>query len=155
QTVTVSSPLMTSAMSTVTVTPAVTRFAIDAPTTTTAGDTFNVTVTALDSLGGVGTGYTSTIHFSSSDVQAGLPADYTFAPAAAGVHTFTVTLKSAGSKFLGVSEVAGTINGGVLVNVAPAAVDHLTLAGSGGAIGVARPIAIVASDIYSNIVTGY
>ena len=59
-----------------------------------------MTVTAIDPLGGVGTGYTSTIHFSSSDVQAGLPADYTFTAADAGVHTFTVTLKTAGSQFL-------------------------------------------------------
>ena len=155
QTVTVASPLMTSATTTVTVTPAVTKLAISAPTATTAGDTFNVTVTALDSLGGVGTGYTSTIHFSSSDVQAGLPADYTFTPADAGVHTFTVTLKTAGSEFLSATEVGGTITGGAFVNVTPAAASSLTLAGGGGSIGVARPITIVARDVYGNFATGY
>jgi hypothetical protein len=155
QTVTVASPLMTSATSSVTVTPAVSKLAISASTATTAGDAFDVTVTALDSLGGVGTGYTSTIHFSSSDVQAGLPGDYTFTSADAGVHTFTVTLKSAGSKFLSATEVGGTVTGGTFVNVTPAAAAGLTLAGSGGSIGVARPITIVARDIYGNFVTGY
>lgn len=155
QTVTVASPMMTSSTTTVTVTPAVSRFAVSAPAATTAGDAFNVTVTAIDQLGGVGTGYTSTIHFSSSDVQAGLPADYTFTSADAGVHTFTVTLKSAGSKFLGASEVGGTVNGGSTVNVAPAAISNLALAGGSGAIGVARPITIVAHDVYGNVVPSY
>lgn len=155
QTVTVASPSMASSTSTVTVTPAVNRFAIGAPTASTAGDTFNVTVTAIDQLGGVGTGYSSTIHFSSSDLQAGLPADYTFTSADAGVHTFNVTLKTAGSKFLSATEVGSTITGGSFINVSPAAVSGLTLAGSGGSIGVARPITIVARDIYGNVATDY
>jgi hypothetical protein len=155
QTVTVASPLMTPSTSTVTVTPAVSKLALSVPTATTAGDTFNVTVTALDSLGGVGTGYTSTIHFSSSDVKAGLPADYTFTSADAGFHVFTVTLETAGAQGIKVSEVGGTITGGASVNVAPAAVSGFTLAGSGGAIGVARPITIVARDVYGNVTPSY
>jgi hypothetical protein len=155
QTVTVSSPLMASFTSTVNVTPAVSRFGISAPTASNAGDTFNVTVTVIDSLGGVGAGYTSTVHFSSSDVQAGLPSNYTFTAADAGVHTFSVTLKSAGSIFLSASEVGGSVTGGSFVNVAPAAVSGLTLAGAGGSIGVARPITVVATDTYGNIVPGY
>jgi hypothetical protein len=155
ETVTVAAPRMTASSSTVFVTPAVSKLGISAPTASTAGDTFNVTVTAIDQLGGVGTGYTSTIHFTSSDAQAGLPADYTFTPADAGVHTFTVTLKSAGSKFLSATEVGGTVTGGAFVNVTPAAVSGFTLAGSGGAIGVARPITIVAQDAFGNFTTGY
>lgn len=155
ETVTVASPLMTSSTSTVFVTPAVSKLAISAPTATTAGDTFNVTVTAIDQLGGVGTGYTSTIHFTSSDSQAGLPADYSFTSADAGVHTFTVGLKTAGSKFLSATEVGGTVTGGTFVSVSPAAVSGLSLAGAGGSIGIARPITIVARDSYGNFVTGY
>ena len=155
QTVTVASPLMTSATTSVTVTPAVSKLDISAPTASTAGDTFSLTVTALDSLGGVATGYTSTIHFSTADAQAGLPADYTFTSADAGVHTFTVTLKTAGSTFLSATEVGSSVTGGSFVNVSPAAVSGFTLAGSGGSIGVARPITIVARDRYGNFVTGY
>ena len=134
---------------------AVTSFAVSAPAATTAGDTFSVTVSALDALGDVATGYSSTIHFTSSDAQAGLPADYTFTPDDAGVHTFTVTLKSAGSRFVGATEVGGTITGGANVDVTP------------GAAAVVRPGRrrrghrrrpaghVVARDVYGNIATGY
>ncbi|MFO0953221.1 MAG: hypothetical protein U0835_19110 [Isosphaeraceae bacterium] len=67
------------------------------PATLAAGSTYSVTVSALDAVEAVGTGYTGTIHFSSSDVQAGLPADYTFTADDAGVHTFNVTLRTAGA----------------------------------------------------------
>ena len=52
---------------------------------------------------------------------------------------------------LSVNEVGGTINGGSFVNVSPAAVSGLALAGSGGSIGVARSLAIVARDTYGNV----
>ncbi|MCE9560778.1 MAG: VCBS repeat-containing protein [Planctomycetes bacterium] len=155
QSVTVAAPFMTAATSTVTVTPAVTRFALGVPAAATAGDTLTVTVTALDSLGNVGTGYTSSVHFSSSDLLAGLPADYTFTPDDAGVHTFTVTMKSAGADWLAANEVGGTISGGSFVDVAAAATTNFTLAGGGGAIGVARPITVIARDDYGNLTTSY
>jgi hypothetical protein len=155
QTVTVASPMMTSSTSTVTVTPAVTKFDIAVPTATTAGATFNVTVSALDSLGNVGTGYTSRIHFSSSDLRAGLPPDYTFTSADAGAHTFSVTLKTAGSILLSATEIGGSARGDSFVNVSPAAVSSFTLAGNSGSIGIARPITIVAREIYGNVATSY
>lgn len=155
QTVTVSSPLMQPSTSTVTVTPAVSKFAFNAPAGINAGDSFTFTVTAIDQLGAVGTSYTSTIHFTSADFLAGLPADYTFTAADAGVHTFTATLKTAGSIFLGASEVNGSAAGGTSVNVSPLAAVDLTLAGAGGAIGVARPVTVVARDPYGNIDTSY
>ncbi len=155
QTVTVAAPMMTPTTSSVLVTPAVTSFAVSAPAAAPAGDTFDVTVTAVDSLGGVGTNYTSTVHFSSSDGQAGLPADYTFTAADAGVHTFQVTLKSAGSRFVSVTEVGGTATGGSFVNVAPQAATTLALAGGGGSIGFARPVTVVARDPYGNTDTSY
>ena len=37
-----------------------------------------MTVTAVDAYGNVATGYTGTVHFTSSDGQAVLPANYTF-----------------------------------------------------------------------------
>ena len=49
----------------------------------------NVTVTAQDAYGNTATGYTGTVHFTSSDGQAVLPADYTFAAGDNGTHTFT------------------------------------------------------------------
>lgn len=59
-----------------------------------------------------------TIHFSSSDTHAGLPADYTFTPDDNGTHTFTVTLNSIGSQDITVSDVAiPTITGSASVIV--------------------------------------
>src|SRR5439155_25216659 len=70
------------------------------PSPTTAGVAGNFTVTAEDGSGKVATGYTGTIHFTSSDPQAVLPSDYTFTGADAGQHTFCATLKTAGSRCL-------------------------------------------------------
>ncbi len=60
---------------------------------TTAGAAHNVTVTAYDAFGNTATGYTGTVHFTSSDIQAVLPANYTFTGGDAGVHVFSVTLE--------------------------------------------------------------
>ena len=62
---------------------------------TTAGDTHAFTVTALDDRGNVAPDYAGTVHFSSSDSAATLPADYTFTPADSGVHVFAATLTTA------------------------------------------------------------
>src|SRR5205823_1104246 len=71
------------------------------PGTVTAGDTNLVSVTAFDVFGNQAKGvnaYTGTVHFSSDDTQAGLPANYTFLVADDGTQTFSVTLKTAGSR---------------------------------------------------------
>ena len=65
---------------------------------------------------------TGTVHFSSSDIQAGLPAsDYTFANSDHGVHVFTnsVTLKTvgAGSQTVTVSDAANGLSNSAGVNV--------------------------------------
>src|SRR5262249_33143778 len=67
---------------------------------TTAGGIDNVTIAAQDSYGNVAAGYTGTVHFRSSDPQAGSPADYTFTGADAGVHAFAVVLKTAAAETL-------------------------------------------------------
>ena len=64
----------------------------------TAGTAGNLTVTAKDVYGNTATGYLGTIRFTSTDSKAVLPADYTFTAADAGTHTFSITLKTAGSQ---------------------------------------------------------
>ncbi len=71
---------------------------VSVPSTATAGTSFSFTVTADTSGGAVDTGYTGTIHFTSTDGQAALPGNYTFTAADKGSHTFTVTLKTAGTE---------------------------------------------------------
>src|SRR6185437_11915762 len=73
---------------------------------TTAGAAQSFTVTVKDAFGNFATGYTGTVAFGSSDVQAGLPASYTFTAADAGVHTFTATLKTAGTQSVTVKDAA-------------------------------------------------
>ncbi len=74
------------------------KLVLAAPTAETAGTSFSLTVTAQNSSGATDTGYLGTIQFTSSDVQAGLPANFTFTAADDGTYTFTVTLKTAGSQ---------------------------------------------------------
>src|SRR5207247_1972094 len=71
-------------------TPAATHFKISAPTASTAGAAFTVTVTALDANNNTVTNYGGTVHFSSSDSAASLPVNYTFTSTDAGVHAFSV-----------------------------------------------------------------
>jgi hypothetical protein len=155
QTVKASAPNMAMGTASVLVTGQVTALTFSAPAATNAGDTVNVTVSALDTTGAPATGYTSQVHFTSSDALAGLPADYTFTPDDGGTHTFAVTLKTAGSMFVKATEVGGTITGGATVTVAPLAATNFVLAGGAGAIGFVRPVTIVARDAYGNTATGY
>ena len=76
------------------------------PSPIQAGVAGNFTVTALDAFGNIATGYGGTIHFTSSDGQAVLPANYTFTAGDGGVHTFSATLKTAGSQSLIATDTA-------------------------------------------------
>ncbi len=88
-----------------------THLAISAPASVGGGTPFSVTVTAPSASNGTATGYTGTVHFTSSDGQAVLPADYTFTAGDAGVHTFTgVVLKTYGSQTV---TAADTANGSI------------------------------------------
>ncbi len=155
QTVTASAPFMTPATVTVAVTGKVTNLNFTAPSASNAGDSFNLTVSAVDVLGVVNTAYTSMVHFSSSDSLAGLPADYTFTAADAGVHTFTVTLKRSGAQSITAQEVGGTISGSATVTVSPLAAQSLALAIASGPIGFFRQLSVVAQDPYGNVATSY
>src|SRR5262249_35114600 len=56
------------------------------PSPTTAGVAGSFTVTALNADGTTASGYTGTVHFTSSDPQATLPSAYVFTAADAGSH---------------------------------------------------------------------
>ena len=61
---------------------------------TTDDTAHTITITAMNPNGTVATGYTGTVALTSSDAQAGLPADYTFTTENKGVQSFTVSLCS-------------------------------------------------------------
>jgi hypothetical protein len=86
-------------------------FRLSAPQTALAGTTFTVTVTALDENGQQDTGYRGTIHLTSSDGSAVLPAEYTFTAGDNGEHAFQATLKSFGSQSITGIDTTGSITG--------------------------------------------
>jgi hypothetical protein len=129
------------------------------PSPTLAGVAHTFTVTAQDSSGNTVTAYTGTVHFTCSDLQAGLPANYTFTATDAGQHTFSAILKTAGSQSLTATDTAtGTITGsqtGITVN--PAAAASFVVAGYPSSItaGTSHILTVTASDQFGNIATGY
>src|SRR5262249_29358688 len=125
------------------------------PTLVTAGKTFALTVTALDSSGRVDCRYNRTVTLGSSDPRFIPPTAYTFTPADMGSHTFFLTLKTGGPQTLNASDsrIAGTSG---FVSVLPAAPDHLVFPQSPLASIVATPIpslVIQLLDPFSNIST--
>ena len=95
-----------------------------------AGSSFSVTVTALDQFGNTVTNYAGTVHFTSSDAQAVLPANSGLTN---GVGSFSVTLRTAGSQTVTATDtVTSSITGSATI---------IVTAASGGAIhfGVSAP----------------
>src|SRR5205807_1037629 len=75
------------------------------PTATTAGVTHSFTLTAKDVFGNIATGYTGSVALTSSDAQGVfVPANYTFVAADAGVHSFSATLKTAGTQSISAAD---------------------------------------------------
>ena len=92
-----------------------------------AGASLSYSVTALDAFNNIVTGYTGTIHFTSTDGVAVLPGDYTFVAGDAGTYSFGVTLVTAGSRGLTVTDTGNSsINGSGSVLVAPTAATHFS-----------------------------
>jgi hypothetical protein len=139
---------------------AASHFTVSTPNSGMAGSPFSVTLIAFDPYNNIVTGYTGTVHFSSTDGQASLPSNYTFTSADAGVHTFSngVTLKTAGSQSIAVADISNTaITGNATVAVSPAAASTLIVSGfpSTTTAGVAHSVTVTAKDAYGNIASGY
>jgi hypothetical protein len=141
----------------ITVNPAATsQFVVTGfPSLVTAGVAGTFTVTAEDAYGNVTPAYSGTVHFTSSDPQAVLPANATLSN---GTGTFSATLKTAGTQSLTATDTANTtITGsesGITVN--PGAATHFGLAGpSSVSAGTAFSLTETALDAYGNVATGY
>jgi hypothetical protein len=135
-----------------------THFVLSLPSGVTAGDETSLTVTAADSTGATVSRYAGTIHFTSSDAGAALPADYTFTSADAGSHTFTVKLTTAGSQTISATDsvltgLTGTSEATIVSPGQPSALAVLStsLATPGAPISVT----VTATDAYGNVTTGY
>jgi ELWxxDGT repeat protein len=128
------------------------------PATTTAGSAGSVTITAKNANGTTNTGYRGTVHFTSSDPQANVPADYTFTAADNGVHTFTAKLKTAGYQSITATDTqAPGMDGESIILVNAAAASTMTVGGFPftTTAGVAGNVTVTLKDIYGNIASGY
>lgn len=93
--------------------------AVAAPSTIPAGMTFTFSVTAKNPSGNkdVDTAYVGTVQFTSSDPNAVLPADFTFAPANQGSASFSATLNTAGSQTItATGTFSGSASGTIVVS---------------------------------------
>jgi hypothetical protein len=125
------------------------------PSPQTAGITGGFTVTAKDAFGNTATGYGGTVHFTSSDGQASLPANSTLS---GGSGSFGATLKTAGTQSITATDtVTSSITGtqsGITVNAASA--NHLVVsAPASSTSGVAFSITVTAQDAFNNTATTY
>jgi hypothetical protein len=125
------------------------------PTSVTAGTSGSITVTALNADGSLSTGYSGTVHFTSSDPQAVLPPDSTLTN---GAGTFSVTLKTAGTQSITASD---TVNAGMTgsesgLSVTAAAATRLVITGpSSVPTNTSFSVTVTAVDAYGNTATGY
>jgi hypothetical protein len=105
---------------------AATHFVVTAASSATAGGPLGVFVTAEDQFNNVAASYGGTVHFTSSDSQAALPADTTLT---AGTGFFAAVLKTAGSQTISaVDTIAGTTTGSSgPIAVAAAAANHFAV----------------------------
>jgi hypothetical protein len=123
------------------------------PNPYTAGTTA-VAVTVVDIYGNRASGYTGTIHFSSSDAQASLPADYTFTVGDGGTHSFPITLRTPGTQSFGVADTVNaafsSTQSGIVVIPGPASVFTITGLPSGTTAGVVQTFVVTAFDQFGN-----
>jgi hypothetical protein len=123
---------------------------------------FGVTVRAIDAFGNTTPNYRGTIRFTSSDVGAGviLPANYPFAPADNGVHTFpdAVSLVTAGARTVTATDTAvAAITGTGNVTVGAPVLSRLRVVTSVNTTtaGVAFSVTVTAQDALRSTITNY
>ena len=104
-------------------------------------------VTAKDGFGNTASGYTGTVHFTSTDPAAVLPPNYTFVSADAGTHTFPVTLKTAGSQTVTATDASTSSITGSQVITVPALSDKPLYVANGG---VGGPVTVYAAGASCN-----
>lgn len=130
------------------------------PSSTVAGQQFDLDVTAQTEGNLNLTGYTGTVHFTSTDPAAVLPADYTYIAADAGLHTFIVTLKTPGSQTVTATDTKGSLQpqSVPIPVIAQNSASTLAVALPGFAVpGVAVPVTVMARNNFPDfsLASGY
>jgi len=132
-----------------------THFFVSGPSPVIAGTAFNnLLVQALDVNNNIVTGYSGTVHFTSTDGAATLPANSTLTN---GTKTFTATLNTAGTKTITAADtvnslVTGNSNSIIVNSIAT----HFLVSTPGSAtVGSAFSFTVTALNASNNVVTGY
>ncbi len=133
------------------------RFLITAGPNVSGGQIFDLDLRIADSVVGFTVPYIGTVHFTSSDNAAVLPADYTFTSADAGLHHFVATLNTSGQQTVTITDTrlpgfAGTST--LQVNVPNVALLRIA-APANATTGTAVGLSIIALDSLATPVTNY
>jgi hypothetical protein len=139
----------------VTIVPAAaTQLTVSGPTTATAGIAASITVTARDQFGNVAPSYAGTVHLTTSDTAAVLPADYTFVAGDQGVHALPVVFKTAGSPTVSVSGtgVTGSQSAGIPVKAGAAAQGGFIQEPTNALVAahITPPVSVQVTDAFGN-----
>src|SRR5260370_11764054 len=127
------------------------------PGPVTAGATFTMTVIAADNSNFAVPGCGGTVHFTSSDNTAVLPADYTFTESDQGFHAFTgLVLHKAGTPSITITDTATSVTSSVNIQVNPApASSFMVTAPASATAGSSFSFSVTAHDALHNTATGY
>ncbi len=124
--------------------------------TTTAGNAFAVTVSALDQYGNTDRSYAGTVHFTTTDTSTGvaLPPDSTLT---GGQGTFSATLDRSGSQTITGTDIANaSIAGSVTIQVTAAAAAKASIVAPRSAVAN-QPfnVQVTLYDRFGNVATNY
>src|SRR4029078_10828010 len=101
---------------------------LSGPTTGHAHIPVTIAVTARDAAGNAAVSYGGTVHFTSSDKGAELPADYTFSGDDQGAHVFQATLAHAGKQTITATDTrAGAVGAHIETAITVARLDAAAL----------------------------
>src|SRR5207244_3164830 len=129
------------------------------PSPTIAGASHTFTVTAKNANGSNNTAYRGTVHFTSTDTAATLPANYIFTSTDNGVHTFSATLRTVGTRSITATDtVTGSTAGtqsGITVNQGTVSKFVVTGYPSTTNAGDAHSFTVTATDSSGNVITNY
>src|SRR5438046_10092042 len=126
---------------------------VSAPAYATAGTAFNFTVPAQDQFNNTATTYAGTVHFTSTDGSAVLPANSTLS---SGVGNFSATLKTAGNQTITATDtvnmtITGTSNS---IKIGAPTATHFTVSAPATATASnAFNFTVTAQDQFNNTAT--
>ena len=127
---------------------------ITAPSAARAGNSFSITVTALDASNSIKTDYTGTVRLESSDSLAIMPSEYTFSASDRGQKSFTVKMKTAGNQAVSAIDTVNMVSAAANIEMEAGNPVSLSIAASDLDVNPGQTVVLTAtaSDLYGNSV---